>query len=250
MSLWNWLTHEAEDVGHAIEDTVHDTIGTAASGLHAVGDALGSIDEGIESIPVVGTLYDFTPLHTAAHLGHEWANVGAELGDDITGEMDGRHADWGHLGRQALAAGVDTGIAAASSYIGGRAVGKVLGSVAGSAEKVGMRAVGRDVAGELGAGGSRSIGRRAADFAAYNTVGGVIGSSATAPARGIQYGAGLNFDDRPHNVGHRAMNYGGAVDSYHAGRTQAYQTGNEQSINHYVEPQLGHVEGFQQYRHS
>jgi hypothetical protein len=248
MSLWNWLSHEADSVAHEVSETAHEAIGSASSGMHAVGDTLGSIDESIEAIPVVGTIYDLTPVHSAVSLGHEWANVGAELGDDVGMEMEGKHANWGHLGRQALAAGVDTGITVASSYLGGKAAGKVLGTMAGSAEKVGMRAAGRDIAGDLGAGGAKSWTRRGADYAAHTAIGGSLGASAVAPARAMQQGAGISFDDRPHNVAHRAMNYGDTVERYNPAMTQAYATGNEQQINHIPNPQIGHVEGFQSNR--
>ena len=187
-----------DQVGRDIVHDTHDLVGEVSNSLNSVGDALQSMDEAIESVPIVSTLYDFTPMHTAAHLGSEWAHVGGELAGDVGSEMEGHHADWGHLGRQALKAGADTAITIAASEIGGAGAGKILGKVAGSAERAGMKALGRDVAGDIGAGGARSTGRWIADRLAYNTVKGVTGGLGSAPLTAGARGAGIRWDDRPY----------------------------------------------------
>ncbi len=198
MSWWNAITSVAEDIGNEFVHDVESGLHTASSVLNTVSDTLEDIDESIESIPVVGTLYDLTPVHTAAHLGSEWAGVGGELAGDVEGEMEGRHADWGHLGRQALAAGTDTAITIAASEIGGAGAAKFLGKGVGAAERLGMKTLGRDVAGELGAGGARSFSRRVADYGATTAVKGTVGGAISAPLNASAHGAGIGWDDRPH----------------------------------------------------
>jgi len=209
MSWWNAILeagnevaqevgHAATSVAHEVEHETQDVLHEVSHDLTAVGDNLQEMDEAIEAVPVLGTLYDLTPVHTAAHLGSEWANVGGELAGDLDGEMSGRHADWGHLGRQALAAGVDTAITVAASEIGGAGAGKLLGKVGGSAGRLGMKTLGKDVAGQLGAGGARSITRRGADLMAHTGVKGVIGGAISAPLNTTAHGAGIGWDNRPH----------------------------------------------------
>lgn len=203
MSWWNAITSVVEDVADEVVSDVETGLSVASQGLNTISDTLEDIDESIENVPVVGTLYDLTPVHTAVHLGSEWAGVGGELAGDVNQEMHGSHADWGHLGRQALNAGVETGVAIAASEIGGAGAGRILGKVGGSAAKLGTKTVGRDVAGEVGtrAGinmAERSLGRRGADYIAHTGLKGSIGSAFSTPAMASAHGMGIRWDDRPH----------------------------------------------------
>jgi len=221
-ALWGAVEHAAEDVGHGIESAahsvetaVHDGIGEASTILNDVGDTLHTIDDTIHSIPVVSQIYDLTPLATAVELGDEWAHVGGEFTGDLEGEMEGRHADWGHLARRAGEAALDTGIAGASMYAGGAFAGRALGRQAGAAARLGGKTLGRDIAGELGsrAGVSmaeRSLGRRVADYGARSMVAGAGASVLSVPAKAAQHQMGADFEDRhAHNsVGVSSGRYG------------------------------------------
>lgn len=203
MSWWNAITHAVSDVGNEIVHDVEAGLSVASQGLNTISDTLEDIDQSIESVPVVGTLYDLTPVHTAVHLGGEWAGVGGELAGDVNQEMHGQHADWGHLGRQALDAGIETGVAIAASEIGGAGAARMLGKVGGSAAKLGTRTVGRDIAGDVGGRvginmAERSLGRRGADYIAHTGLKGAIGSSFSTPAMATAHGMGVQWDDRPH----------------------------------------------------
>lgn len=206
MSWWNAITSVVEDTANEFVEDVETGLEATSSTLNSVSDALQDFDEAIESVPVVGTLYDLTPVHTAVHLGSEWTGVAGELAGDIDDEMEGRHADWGHLGRQALAATADTAITIAASEIGGAGAAKFLGKGVGAAERLGMRTLGRDVAGELGAGGARSLSRRVADYGAKTAVKGTVGGIISAPLNASAHGVGINWDNRPHlqrELGHQ-----------------------------------------------
>ena len=203
MSWWNAITSVVNDVSEEVVSDVEQGLQVASTNLNTISDTLDDIDETIEEVPVLGTLYDLTPVHTAVHLGSEWSGVGGELAGDVNSEMHGSHADWGHLGNQALNAGVETGIAIAASEIGGAGAGRILGKMGGSAARAGMKTAGRDVAGQVGtkAGinmAERSLGRRGADFVAHTGLSGGIGSAFSTPAMASAHGAGVSWDDRPH----------------------------------------------------
>jgi len=207
------VTHAVEQVAHDAAEFTHDALGEISSGANMIGDALDAADHAIESVPVLGTLYDFTPIHTAAHLGGEWSHVVGEAAGDVEGEMEGRHADWGHLAHQVGSAAFDTGIAIAASEIGGAASGRILGRMAGSAGRLGARTAGRDVAGSLGAGAEGTLSRRGADYLAHTAFGGAVGSVATQPALqaghrvgGGRYGGIFNYDQ---SVGHERSSASG-----------------------------------------
>ncbi len=232
MSWWNAITSVVDDVAHEAVSEVESGLVNVSHNLNQVSDTLQEIDEAIESVPVVGTLYDLTPAHTAIHLGSEWAGVGGELAGDIDNSLEGRQSDWGHLGRQALAAGADTAITIAASEIGGAGAGKILGKVAGSAERAGMKTLGRDVAGELGAGAEQSFSRRAVDYIAHTGLKGSIGGAISAPANASAHGAGIDWDNRPHLQRQRGevvppssgrLGQGGNMDLRDAGRRNTSQ---------------------------
>ena len=206
MSWWNAITSVVEDAGNEFVSEVETGLTNTSHALNQVSDTLENIDEAIEAVPVVGTLYDLTPAHTALHLGSEWAGVGGELAGDLDNSLEGRQSDWGHLGNQALAAGVDTAITIAASEIGGAGAGKILGKVGGSAGRLGMKTVGRDVAGDLGAKGAGSFSRRAVDWVAHTGLQGTIGGAISAPANASAHGAGIGWDDRPHLQRQRGEN--------------------------------------------